>query len=78
MRPCSAMMRSMPATIESSSVTSIANVCTPLASSADIRSTRRATAYTVKPFASRARAVLSPMPEDPPVTRATGLLMERA
>ncbi len=66
------MIREMPEVIEASSVTSIAKVCTPSASSAAIRSTRRATAYTVKPFASRARAVDSPMPDEPPVTRATG------
>ena len=78
MRPCSSMIRSMPATIEASSVTSIANVWTPRSDREAIRSTRRATAYTTKPLASRARAVLSPMPDEPPVTRATGEVMERS
>jgi hypothetical protein len=32
----------------------------------------------VKPLASRARAVDSPMPDEPPVTRATGEVMARA
>ena len=58
------MIRSIPATIEASSVTSIANVCTPAFSSAAIRSTRRATAYVVKPASCSRRAVCSPMPLD--------------
>ena len=48
-RPCSVMIRSTPATIDASSVTSIANGMMPRDSSAAIRSTRRATAYTVHP-----------------------------
>ena len=43
---------------------------------AAIRSTRRATAYTSKPAFRSRWAVSSPMPLDPPVTRATRLLMQ--
>src|SRR6478735_10598088 len=57
------MMRSTPATIDASSVTSIAN-----------GTTRRATAYTVHPDSDRWTAMDSPMPEDAPVTRATLLI----
>ena len=74
------MIRSIPPTIDASSVTSIANAWTPSASSPAIRSTRRATAYVVKPACFRSRAVCSPMPLEPPVTSATlpsGLLMGR-
>ena len=56
-------------------MTSIANVCTPAFSSAAIRSTRRATAYVVKPASCSRRAVSSPMPLDAPVTRATRSVM---
>src|SRR5829696_6242374 len=65
------MMRSIPATMDASSVTSIANVTMPRDSSAAMRSTRRATAYTVQPDSARWMAMDSPMPEDAPVTRAT-------
>src|SRR6478735_10845462 len=65
------MMRSTPATIDASSVTSIANGMMPRDSSAAMRSTRRATAYTVHPDSTRWMAMDSPMPDDAPVTRAT-------
>src|SRR6478735_6720905 len=68
------MMRSTPATIDASSVTSIANGMMPRDSSAAMRSTRRATAYTVHPDSTRWTAMDSPMPEDAPVTRATLLI----
>src|SRR5690242_17728190 len=69
------MIRSMPATIEVSSVTSISNVVTPALSSAFMRSTRRATAYVVKPASRSISAVCSPIPLEPPVTSATRVVM---
>src|SRR6478735_811388 len=68
------MMRSTPATIDASSVTSMAKGMMPRDSSAAMRSTRRATAYTVHPDSTRWMAMDSPMPEDAPVTRATLLI----
>src|SRR3954468_11566809 len=64
-------MRSMPATMDASSVTSMAKVSTPRAARPAMRSTRRATACTVHPDSARWTAMDSPMPEDAPVTRAT-------
>src|SRR4051812_32271768 len=64
-------MRSTPATMDASSVTSMAKVSTPRAARPAMRSTRRATACTVHPDSARWTAMDSPMPEDAPVTRAT-------
>jgi hypothetical protein len=69
--PCSAMIRFTPETIDSSSVTSMANTCAPASANGSIRSTRRAAVYTVKPASSSSRTVHSPMPDEPPVTSAT-------
>ena len=65
----------MPPVIEASSVTSIANVVTPDSASRVIRSTRRATAYVVKPAPCNLSAVCSPIPLEPPVTSATRSVM---
>src|SRR6476620_2578787 len=69
------MIRFTPETMESSSVTSMANVVTPACSRALMRSTRRATAYTSKPALRSRIAAFSPMPLDPPVTSATRALL---
>ena len=46
MRPASARTCSTPAVMDSSTVTSMASVLMPAAASADMRSVRRAAAYT--------------------------------
>src|SRR5690242_2572461 len=77
MRPCSARICPTARAAESSSVTSSSRVFTPAAASSVIRCTRRAAPYTTKPAARRWRAVVSPMPDEAPVTRATFWVMAR-
>ncbi len=63
-------MRSTPARIESSSVTSMVSSRTPSSASSFIRSSRRAAPYTVYPTSRSLSAVASPIPDEAPVTRA--------